>query len=83
MLIPMLKAIHKMLEPEGSVAASPIGRIAKVTSQDKVDCARDVLEELIKGLEGTSTPTYGSTAISIDKSSLSHDIEDIKRELLG
>lgn len=61
MITSMLKAVHKMLE-DGDKA--------------KVECARDVIHELISHLEG------GEAAIAVD-SSLDPEAQQAQKDLMG
>ena len=69
MIIPMLKAIHKMLE-----GAKP----------EKVECARDVLGELIEHLEVQGPKmVYPNSVVYKGDPELDMDAQEAEREFTG
>ena len=70
----MLKAIHKMLEkPDTTV---------KEAWDAKIECARDVLGELIEHLETPKSAVYDSPRTYIDEQ-LDPDAQEAQKELTG
>jgi hypothetical protein len=68
MLLPMLKAISSML---------------KDNKDDKVKCAKEVLDELVKHLEGESMPKTTVIENLLDQDGLDKTAKAARQELLS
>ncbi len=88
MLVPMLKSIRQMLirEKAMDMTAKDVEMASSIMAyMAKVECAQEVLGELIQHLEGEQEPIDGEydekgnyTDYTLDK-----EAEQAKRELLG